>query len=84
MRPLIARKQLSDSPSDPLPEETSRGRFDAEAFYAALDAERRSRQYTWKQVAGQAKGERVHPHPDGPGPPPGRRQSCRLGFMVRP
>ena len=32
-----------------------RGRFDAEAFYAALDAERRSRRYTWKQVAEEAK-----------------------------
>ena len=31
-----------------------RGRFDADAFYAALDAERRSRQRTWKQLAGEA------------------------------
>ena len=32
-----------------------RGRFDAEAFYSALDAERISRRNTWKQVAAEAK-----------------------------
>ena len=32
-----------------------RGRFDAEAFYAALDAERRSRKNTWKRVAEEAR-----------------------------
>lgn len=32
-----------------------KGRFDAEAFYAALDAERRSRQQTWKKVADEAQ-----------------------------
>ena len=32
-----------------------RGRFDAEAFYAALDAERRSRKKTWKRVAEEAR-----------------------------
>ena len=32
-----------------------RGRFDAEAFYAALDAERRSRKKTWKRVAEDAR-----------------------------
>ena len=32
-----------------------RGRFDAEAFYSALDAERRSRQQTWKRVAAEAE-----------------------------
>jgi transcriptional regulator with XRE-family HTH domain len=31
-----------------------RGTFDAEAFYAALDAERKSRKKTWKQVAREA------------------------------
>ena len=31
--------------------ESRKGRFDAAAFYSALDAERRSRQQTWKQVA---------------------------------
>jgi transcriptional regulator with XRE-family HTH domain len=31
-----------------------RGTFDAEAFYAALDAERESRKKTWKQVAREA------------------------------
>ena len=34
---------------------SGRGRFDAEAFYSALDAERRSRQQTWKRVAEEAK-----------------------------
>ena len=32
-----------------------RGRFDAEAFYSALDAERRSRKQTWKSVAEEAQ-----------------------------
>ncbi|MDE2934621.1 MAG: hypothetical protein OXS47_12260 [Chloroflexota bacterium] len=32
-----------------------KGRFDAEAFYAALDAERRTRQQTWKRVADEAQ-----------------------------
>ena len=32
-----------------------RGRFDAEAFYSALDAERRNRQQTWKRVAEEAR-----------------------------
>lgn len=31
------------------------GKFDAEAFFAALDAERRSRGVTWKKIAEQAK-----------------------------
>ncbi|MXX27147.1 MAG: helix-turn-helix transcriptional regulator [Caldilineaceae bacterium SB0668_bin_21] len=30
-------------------------RFDAEAFYSALDAERRSRRQTWKRVAEEAE-----------------------------
>jgi len=33
----------------------SNSRFDAEAFYAALDAEREARRLTWKQVAKEAK-----------------------------
>ena len=33
----------------------TKGNFDAEAFYAALDAERRSRQKNWKQVAEEAE-----------------------------
>lgn len=32
-----------------------KGRFDAEAFYSALDAERRSREKTWKRVAEEAQ-----------------------------
>jgi transcriptional regulator with XRE-family HTH domain len=31
------------------------GRFDVAAFYAALDAQRRSRGITWKQVAAESK-----------------------------
>jgi transcriptional regulator with XRE-family HTH domain len=52
---MIAREQLPENePSDETG--TSRkGRFDAQAFYAALDAERRSRRYTWKQVAQEAQ-----------------------------
>jgi transcriptional regulator with XRE-family HTH domain len=33
----------------------SNSRFDAEAFYAALDSEREARHKTWKQVAKEAK-----------------------------
>jgi transcriptional regulator with XRE-family HTH domain len=33
----------------------SNSRFDAEAFYAALDSERQARRKTWKQVAAEAK-----------------------------
>ena len=32
-----------------------KGRFDADAFFAALDAERRSRRQTWKRVAEEAQ-----------------------------
>ena len=60
MRPDIARGQF---PGSQLPgtyeEEQSgapgKGRFDAEAFYSALDAERRSRRQTWKRVAEEAQ-----------------------------
>ena len=52
---MIAREQLPENePGD----ETSiprKGRFDAQAFYAALDAERISRRCTWKQVAQEAQ-----------------------------
>lgn len=30
------------------------GRFDGEAFYAALDGERQARQFTWKRVADES------------------------------
>lgn len=33
----------------------TRGSFDAEAFYTALDGERRNRRCTWKRVADEAK-----------------------------
>jgi transcriptional regulator with XRE-family HTH domain len=32
----------------------TRGQFDAEAFFAALDAQRQSRGITWKQVAAES------------------------------
>ena len=32
----------------------AQGQFDAEGFYAALDAERRTRRLTWKEVAGES------------------------------
>ena len=60
MRHDIARGQLS-APSLPgtFEEEKAgapgKGRFDAEAFYSALDAERRSRQQTWRRVAEEAQ-----------------------------
>ena len=53
---MIARRQLDESgPAGNENGTTRRGRFEAEAFYAALDAERRSRQCTWKQVAQEAQ-----------------------------
>ena len=49
---MIARGQFSENESDGKEAaKPRRGRFEADAFYAALDAERRSRRYTWKQVA---------------------------------
>ena len=53
---MIARGQFSEK--DSTDEEDSgprKGWFDAEAFYAALDAERRSRRFTWKQVAQESQ-----------------------------
>ena len=50
----IAREQLHEP--QPIPVTGARKvRFDAKAFYMALDAERRSRQQTWKQVANEAQ-----------------------------
>ena len=52
---MIARGQFSGDESDPGTDPSRRGRFDGEAFYAALDAERRSRKLTWKRVAEEAQ-----------------------------
>lgn len=52
---MIAREQLQGSEPSDEDGQPRKGRFDAEAFYAALDAERRSRRYTWKQVAQEAQ-----------------------------
>ena len=35
---------------------TKAGRFDAEAFYAALDSQRAAKRLNWKQVAAEAGG----------------------------
>ena len=55
MRPRIAREQSSRSKEAGEASAPGRGRFDAEAFYSALDAERRSRRKTWKRVAEEAR-----------------------------
>ena len=54
---MIARRQVHENENEGGGESgrPRRGRFDAEAFYAALDGERRSRRYTWKQVAEETK-----------------------------
>ena len=52
---MIAREQFSENEQTDESGKPKKGRFDAEAFYAALDAERRSRRYTWKQVAQEAQ-----------------------------
>ncbi len=52
---MIAREQLPDNEPGDETGQPRKGRFDAETFYAALDAERRSRRYTWKQVAQEAQ-----------------------------
>ena len=52
---MIAREQLPENEPGDEADQPRKGRFDADAFYAALDAERRSRRYTWKQVAEEAQ-----------------------------
>ena len=55
MERQIARGQFSGPNDKRQTSAPGRGRFDAEAFYSALDAERRSRQQTWKRVAEEAQ-----------------------------
>ncbi len=52
---MIAEEQFPEKESDVGPETSTRGRFDAEAFYSALDAERKGRDQTWKQVASESR-----------------------------
>ena len=52
---MIARGQFGEGESGLGTEAGRKGRFDADGFYGALDAERRSRQHTWKQVAEEAR-----------------------------
>ena len=53
---MIAIEQLDENHSSGKEEgNPKKSWFDAEAFYAALDAERRSRRYTWKQVAKESQ-----------------------------
>ena len=52
---MIARRQFSENEPTDETGKPRKGRFDADGFYAALDAERRSRRYTWKQVAQEAQ-----------------------------
>ena len=55
MRRIIARQQSPRNKDAGEARAPGRGRFDAEAFYSALDAERRSRNQTWKRVAEEAQ-----------------------------
>ena len=55
MRRIIARRQSHEGEDVGETSWPGKGRFDAEAFYSALDAERRNRKQTWKRVAEEAQ-----------------------------
>ena len=55
MRRTIARRQSTGTGQLEPSRASVKPRFDAEAFYSALDAERRSRRQTWKLVAEEAQ-----------------------------
>ena len=55
MRRTIARGQFSNTDQVRQSRASRTQRFDAEAFFSALDAERRSRRQTWKGVAEEAR-----------------------------
>ena len=55
MRRTIARGQSVRTDQLEKKGVSGKRRFDAEAFYSALDAERRSRRQTWKLVAEEAR-----------------------------
>ena len=50
----VCDKAIIHSTVGLVPAVQKRGRFDADGFYAALDAERRSRRYTWKRMADES------------------------------
>ena len=52
---MIASSQLDEGEKPSGNSDHRKGRFDAEGFFAALDAERQSRTNTWKQVAEEAQ-----------------------------
>ena len=52
---MIARGQFQESGPGSETGMPRRGRFDAEAFYVAIDAERRNRRQTWKRVAEESQ-----------------------------
>ena len=53
---MVARRQFQEEePEGKEAGKPRRGRFEADAFYAALDAERRDRRCTWKQVAEESQ-----------------------------
>ena len=60
------------------------GRFDAEAFYQSLDAERLARRLNWKQVAAELWSQRLNADPDGAGQAPRRGRPSRAGSVVWP
>ena len=51
---MIARSQFDEGEKPSGDSGERKGRFDSEAFFDALDAERRNRACTWKQVAEEA------------------------------
>lgn len=55
MRRSIASEQLPGDDDSGKKRESGRGRFDAEAFYSAIDAVRQNREQTWKKVAEEAQ-----------------------------
>ncbi len=52
---MIANSQLDEGEKRRGDNDDRKGRFDADGFFAALDAERQSRANTWKQVAEEAQ-----------------------------
>ena len=52
---MIASSQFDEGEKRSRNSDERKGRFDADSFFAALDAERRNRAQTWKQVAEEAQ-----------------------------
>ena len=55
MRSTIAEYAIIHNTVDLVTAVKEKVRFDADGFYSALDAERRSRRYTWKRVADESR-----------------------------